>query len=99
MLSALILGLTLASPPLPRCAAIGRTARTMIAARRKGVDEATALATIDRELSGDARRIARTLAWYIYEANADGRLPAAKLLDQVDQACRSTERNALSGGV
>lgn len=79
-----------------RCASLVALTDTMWNKRQKGMAKEAVIQEINWTLDGRERLVALSLAWYVYDANEDGRAPKSLILMQVRRACESSEINALS---
>jgi hypothetical protein len=66
--------------------------QALLDARHAGVTREQAIADVAPD--GDMTRSA--LIWYVYDANADGRVPPWKIKQVVARACESSQPNALT---
>lgn len=73
------------------CIAMARLTMSMDHARRRGITPFEMQQTISQEPDKEARRVARTVAWYVYEANADSGITSRQLAAEVQTACEATQ--------
>jgi len=79
------------------CIAMARLTVQMDHARRQGVTASQASAVIAQSPERN-REMAKTVAWYVYEANPDSGVSSEKLASEVRASCEATQQEIVSSG-